>query len=76
MDEGSIGNVSLDDAVLTARGFELLGKPTPGTEKSLGSQLSDFTKSTGREAAKEAAKKTASDLVGSFLGNFVKGLTS
>jgi len=72
---GAIGEIFLDDAVLTARGFELLGKPTLGAEKSLGSQLGDLAKSTGTEAAKEGAKK-ASDLVGLFLGNFVKGLTS
>jgi hypothetical protein len=76
MDDGVLGSVSLDDAVLTARGFELLRKPIPGTEKSLGNQLGDLAKSTGKDAANAGAKKVASDLVGSFLGNFVKGFTS
>jgi hypothetical protein len=76
MDEGVLGIVSLDDVVLTARGFEWLRKPIPGTEKSLGNQLGDLAKSAGQDAAKEGAKKAASELVGTFLGNFVKPLIS
>ena len=75
-ERGFIGRPTIHRAVLTARGFELLGKPTPGTEKSLGTQLGDLAKDVGKQAAKEGAKKAATDLVGSFLGNFVKGLTT
>jgi hypothetical protein len=77
--EGVLGDIAIDDAVLTARGFQLLGKPQPGEtqgEKSIGAQLRELAKETVGAGAKDAAKKTASDLVGSFLGSFVKSFTS
>jgi hypothetical protein len=72
MDGGSLGSVDLSQAVLTAKGFEVLGKPTPGSEKTFGTRMQELAKEAGRDAAKEGAKKAMAELAGSFFGSIMK----
>jgi hypothetical protein len=71
-----LGDSAINDVVLTAKGFGLLGEPVPGTEKTVGSQLKDLAKEASTGAAAEAGKSAIGEVIGSVMGAFVKSMTS
>jgi hypothetical protein len=76
MGKGDLESAALREVVLTPKGFELLGKPVPGTEKSVGSQLQDLAKEAGQGAVTEASKSAIGEVIGAIMGSFVKSMTS
>jgi hypothetical protein len=59
----------IPSAVLTAKGFEALHQPAPGTSRSFGDKLGEVAKEA------EGSKTAAAELMGSFFGAFIRGVT-
>ena len=71
-----LGRSLLRGAVLTMKGFHLLGKPMPGAPgKSFGAELGELAKQAGKDATKDGMKsvsKEAAEWAGAFLGSLWK----